>query len=105
MSYAGKVCRVCGKVISDPAPYSLPICSDKCFHEDFWNNTLDEDAVIVNGKCYHIGDEDSRSSFRGFDGMKYTIKFNDGRVVETTNLWYQGEVPEERNIKDNAVFI
>jgi hypothetical protein len=30
---------------------------------------------------------------------------NDGRVIETNNLWYNGVVPKERGIEDNACFI
>lgn len=105
MSYSGKVCKVCGKVIPDPAPYSLQICSQTCFYEDFWNEALDEDAIIIEGKCYHMEPEKSDSTFRGFGGRKFTVKFNDGRVVETTNLWLNGDIPKERKVSDNAVFI
>lgn len=30
----------------------------------------------------------------GFGGDKWTIKYLDGRVVTTTNLWHQGEIPQ-----------
>ena len=29
----------------------------------FWKETLDDVAVIVNGRCYHIGDEDEGRPF------------------------------------------
>ena len=30
---------------------------------------------------------------------------NNGEIIETNNLWYNGEIPKDRNIQDNAVFI
>ena len=63
--------------------------------------------VIANGTHYIIGDEDSTDTFRGFDGAKVTIKFKDGRVVKSSNLWCQGDIPKSfRNvIPDNAEII
>ena len=31
--------------------------------KEFWKETLDDAAVIVNGRCYHIGDEDEGRPF------------------------------------------
>ena len=70
--------------------------------KEFWKETLDDAAVIVNGRCYHIGDEDSKSPFRGFGGTPWIIEFFDGRVVYTTNLWDNGKIPPELGIQDNA---
>lgn len=75
----------------------------------FWQSQLDADKkrpndfAIINGTHYRIGDENERYD-RGFGGQKFTIKFNDGRVVVTTNLWHQGPIPESwRNLMpDNA---
>lgn len=72
--------------------------------KEFWKETLDDAAVIVNGRCYHIGDEDSKSPFRGFDGAPWIIEFFDGRTVHTTNLWYNGRIPPELGVQDNARF-
>ena len=41
----------------------------------------------------------------GHSGREFIIKMNDGRIIETNNLWYNGEVPKERNVADNAVFL
>jgi len=70
----------------------------------FWKETLDETAVIINGRCYHIGDEDSKSYFRGFGGALFIIEFFDGRVVRTTNLWENGVIPPRYRVPDNARF-
>lgn len=71
-------------------------------------DTIDDPKrVIVNHNAYYIGDESSKSLFRGYGGRKFHIKFFDGREVVTTNLWHNGEVPEEyySRIPDNAIFI
>lgn len=101
------ICEICGKEFNE-SQYGEPcnnICSSECFYVRFWNDNLDEDAIIINGTCYHLGKEDDTSYFRGCAGRKFKIKMNDGTIITTTNLWVNGEVPKERNIKDNAKFI
>lgn len=101
----GYTCSICGKHFEDNPMYSGNICSDECFTKDFWNKALDDEAIIVNGECYHIGPEDFPAIFRGFGGRKFVIQFNDGRKITTTNLWNQGEIPEEFHREDNAVIL
>lgn len=70
------------------------------FQREFWQQKLLDDArepdrvAIIDGTHYYIDDEDD-SRFRGFDGAKFVIKFHDGREVTTTNLWCQGDIPDE----------
>jgi hypothetical protein len=81
------------------------------FTRDFWvpkwNARFSPLVARIDGKHYLIGDEDSKA-MRGFGGVKYTIRFFDGREVTTTNLWSQGEIPEEIRelyLPDNAEFV
>lgn len=78
-------------------------------NDSFWKEKVKfkRQLVIVNHVCYSIGSENSSSSFRGFSGRKFNVEFTDGRVVETTNLWYIGTIPPyyRRQLKDNAKFI
>lgn len=100
-------CKVCGKEITEPQ-YSEPICSHKCFIENFWDEALDDEAIIIEGVCYHDGgykDPHLYNGFLGCAGRKFVIQMNDGRVTVTNNLWYNGEIPEERKVPDNAKFI
>lgn len=98
-------CEICGCEIEMSYFSGANLCGDvKCHNKHIWNETLDGNEVIIDGKCYHIGDENSTSSFRGFGGGKFHIIFNDGREVYTTNLWANGSVPKEYNRKDNARF-
>lgn len=82
-----------------------------CFGCAFWKNVIKGDrnskrAVVVNGGHHWIGNEKS-SGFKGFGGAKWKIRFNDGREVETTNLWHQGTIPEHfrEDLPDNATFL
>lgn len=75
------------------------------YDKQHWGETLDKNAVIIDGECYHIGDENAHPCFRGFGGDKFVIKFNNGKTVTTTNLWHNGTIPKELNVKDNAKFV
>lgn len=107
-------CRICGKEF-DKIRYSKPvddICSSECHTENFWLEKIEyiDELTIINGECYHVGDEKSMSSFRGFCGKNFIIKYIDGinkdKTVFTTNLWYNGVIPEKfrDKLKDNAIF-
>ena len=100
-------CIICGKEIEKSSYTHKVICSSECFNVDFWNDTLDDSAIIIDGECYHDAGRRSNSypGFLGHSGREFTIKMTDGRIIETNNLWYNGVVPKERNIKDNACFI
>ncbi|MCM2285790.1 MAG: hypothetical protein NDI81_13470 [Desulfobacula sp.] len=61
--------------------------------------------VIVAGQHYMMGA--NTSGPRGFGGKRFVINFNDGRTVETCNLWFQGEISRQfrARLPDNARFI
>jgi hypothetical protein len=111
-------CKICGSPI-DAENYISDVREamlkhQMCFSCNFWRNRLEEDATLpphtwcmINGTHYIVGNEDSKSYFRGFGGREFHIKFNDGTIVTTTNLWCQGE-PEgywRKKFPDNAVFL
>lgn len=99
-------CVICGKEIEKSEYSSKVLCSSECFHIDFWRDCLDDEAVIVNKICYHVGKEHSKSPFRGHSGAKFKIRMKEtGKVIETTNLWHNGEVPDEFYKGDNAEFL
>ena len=114
-------CSICGKEI-EASEYcdTVPVMCDnpKCFHTYFWKekirllNSGDKDyakaVAIVNHEHYIIGPEyEGNTHFAGRGGSLFTIKFNDGRIVKTRNLWSQGTITEEyyKDLPDNAVFI
>lgn len=100
-------CEICGKEIEKSKYLSNVLCSKKCFIEHFWNEHLDETAIIIDGVCYHDGGmkPPGYEGFLGFGGHLFRIQMNDGRIIETNNLWHNGDVPKNRCVKDNAVFL
>ena len=101
-------CLICGKEIKPPEPYCLDICSHECFIKYYWSRTLDNDALIIDGVCYHDGgfvQDESKVAFLGFGGMVFYIKKNTGEIIKTNNLWRNGDIPNYIKIKDNAKFI
>lgn len=107
-------CRICGA--EDEPNYIEPVRSrmidgSLCFSCAHWTEQIgaqDTDPTLVRaaGHQYHIGPEDQKgaSHWRGFGGARATIRFTDGRVVVTTNLWNNGEIPERfrADLPDNA---
>lgn len=99
--------------------YSSPDYSSAVQHMEFVRKFWDEkvaladgprklDVVRVNGTHYLIGDENADPrGFRGFGGTRFYIRFNDGRLVQSTNLWCQGEIPKayRDRLPDNAAFL
>ena len=100
-------CVICGKEIEKSSYSNKVLCSSGCFHEDFWNECIDDSAIIIKGECYHDGGRKPKNypGFLGFGGQEFTIKMNDGRIISTNNLWYNGEVPKERLVADNAELV
>ena len=100
-------CVICGKEIEKSMYSNAVLCSSECFSENFWNECLDETAIIIDGECYHDGGMKPPvyQGFQGFGGRYFKIQMNDGRVIETNNLWCNGDVPPERNVQNNAIFI
>lgn len=102
-------CIICGKEIEESAYSNKVLCSSECFHKNFWNEIVDEKDLhtIIDGVSYYICKENDKSYFRGHGGQKFVIKKNTGEVVATTNLWCQGDIPNEYRelLPDNAEFV
>ena len=93
------ICIICGKEFDGKAYYGeySDCCCHECFTKKFWNNIIAEkdEHIVVDGTCYAIATTPTNGSY-GFGGRRFKIKMLDtGDVIETNNLWYQGEVPEE----------
>ena len=109
-----KKCPSCGGVIAANRNYSWS--EDICFHCQFWQEKVDnpiKNRVIVkleDGSIHHyvMGNEYSKDYFRGFGGSAFYIKFKeDNKIVKSTNMWYQGEIPKRfyKSFEINAEFI
>lgn len=104
------VCDVCKRRFKVRKYRNMDICSSECFTAEFWLDKLrkgDNFATVrINGNQYYIGPEDDKGGFRGFAGRIFQIRFDDGRIVKTSNLWHNGEIPNafRKLLPDNAVF-
>lgn len=71
-----------------------------CFLCDGWlriaekHNGTPQQVVTPEYQHYVIGKGGGPASCRGFGGTKWAVSFTDGRIVQTDDLWQQGQVPE-----------
>jgi hypothetical protein len=74
---------------------------EKTDYPDYMKNH----QVIIDGQHYLFHETDS--FIKGFGGRRFKIQFFDGRNIETNNLWFQGEIPDQFRsmLPDNAVFL
>ena len=83
------------------------------FTKEFWQSKMKPElrdsprTARVDGVHYYIGDSNANTrAFRGFGGALFLVEFNDGRRVQTTNMWCQGTIPKalRTELPDNARF-
>jgi hypothetical protein len=106
------ICKECNEGIDTKYTNGESLRKQRlCFSCDFWYSKIkikDESHVVrVGGTHYMISsDNPPQSSYRGFGGARYDIRFHDGREVSTTNLWCQGGIPArfKERLPDNAIF-
>jgi len=105
------ICEFCGKDFTQIMEKDAHL-RDHCHDCYFWfkkvNLSENHQArrVIVKSQHYMIG-RNHFEPFKGFGGRDFTIQFHDGRKIETSNLWHQGEIPEsfKKFLPDNAEFV
>lgn len=77
------------------------------FTKKFWNEIIEEKEkhIFIDGKSYQLGSE--KSKYKAFDGEEFKIELNAGEIITTTNLWCQGEIPNEFRgvLADTARFV
>lgn len=63
--------------------------------------------AIIEGAHYTVCPEEYPPIMHGYGGRTFAICFIDGREMETTNLWFQGVIPEglREILPDNATFV
>lgn len=97
-------CVICGKQIEKSEYTNANLCSKQCSNRLFWKEVLDDKAIIIDGKCYHVGTE-RRYGVLGHSGREFVIQKNSGEIIKTNNLWSDGEIPDFAYQPDNAKFI
>jgi len=96
---------------------------DYLFENEFWEEKVrmkeagdlagDDPVARIDGNHYIVGKEDPNllNDQKGFGGRRFVIRWKSGphrgKVIETTNLWHQGRIPERFRDKlpDNAEFV
>jgi len=107
-------CKLCNKEIEQNYfRETLDKMNSKqlCFKCNYWDEMLENDkqfpekSFVIDGVHYIIGGENERE--KGFDGERFLILLNNGKRIETTNLWCQGKIPEiwKDKFPDNATFV
>lgn len=82
-----------------------------CFECNYWYNLFlrkdDKDVIRLEGIHRSLGEDKPTTPdrFKGSCGSKYVVEFMDGRIVTTTDLWYQGKIPDvwKAELPDNAI--
>lgn len=105
------ICQCCGK------SYTKNLMSEvyhgsNCFGCSFWlRKTEYPDYVanrraIINGEHYMVYAE-TDGLIKGSGGRRVIVKFFDGRIIHSNNIWCQGTIPERfrEMLPDNAIFV
>lgn len=107
-------CVECGGEIKLHFPEEL---NDKltvnkvCFNCNFWHEFVEKKDhpkfARIKGQHWCANDKNSGSPWNGMGGRTFIIKWNDGRIKETNDLWHQGTIPVHflERLPDNAEFI
>jgi hypothetical protein len=75
-------------------------------YDKFWDEQLSDPGIIIRGNHYRTGNSKTKSKWNGFGGQDFRIRMLDtGKIIETCDLWHQGEIPKFYAMKDNAEFI
>lgn len=105
-------CIICGKEFDENNSKEADVCSIACANTlDFWLEkiaNMNKMQIRINNRCYYLKAEDeTNTGFRGFSGARFYIRLNDGAELTTTNLWFNGNIPEvfQKVLPNNAMFI
>jgi len=82
-----------------------------CFECNYWYELFlrkdGKDVIRLDGIHRSLGEDKPTTPdrFKGSCGSKFVVEFMDGRVVTTTDLWYQGKIPDvwKAELPDNAI--
>lgn len=109
-------CRICQQSVDpcyDSHTNESMVNNQLCFSCNFWYELVKiRDGLRVlrtSGWHYFLGDDDPRTPIKekGYAGEAHYIRFNDGRLVRTTDLRSNGQIPAEWSIHlpANGAFI
>ena len=84
-------CVNCRRCLSDDGQPSLR-SNRRCFGEQFWSEVYEEK------ERHFVEDDNCVCSFTfgegGFGNSRYTVKLENGEVLEDVGLWHRGSLPK-----------
>lgn len=95
-------CKCCNKQVTESDLKYYPDVNAKlvkaraCYVCSFWLDILERDILITfvddKDNVFSIGSPNPKS-VKGFDGRTFEIELDDGRTIESDNVWHRGRVP------------
>ncbi len=121
-------CIICKKRIEKSSYSNEMLCGSECHGVNFWNEAYQEfisdtahSMASIDGGLYYIRQKKCfvttfgtvvekdilQNAFMGHAGRSFYIKFDNGIVVYTTDLWFNGNIHKDfvEKIASNAEFI
>lgn len=103
-------CKMCGQFFATHySDNERMIELNICFGCNHWDLLAErKDRIIANHTCYsNPGRRNPNEGFLGFGGAEWKIRMDDGTLVETNNLWHNGEIPKRfwERMPDNAMIL
>jgi hypothetical protein len=95
----------CAQKIRDDIRGTWRFWEEKVRWAENGDRTEDGRRVIRRGGWHYVVGAEQYAGMRGFGGARWAFRLlADGRVIHTTNLWFQGEIPAEflGRLPDNA---
>lgn len=108
------ICHICN--IEEPLIYNDKKNEELkvlhlCFTCDFWTDRIEKHqldrshrSAIINGVAYMLLETPKKGGPLGHGGTKMDIRFHDNVIVQCSNVWCQGVIPERfrDHLRDNA---
>lgn len=109
-------CEICGKEFekrSYSGDYQNLCGNHQCFTKKYWKDIIKEKEYhpIIKGVCYCLDINhpivEDRGQHLGYGGRIFKIRYFNGKIIKTNNLWYNDVVPEwcRNDLPDNAEFM
>jgi hypothetical protein len=90
-------------------------CEIDVYKEDrermFWENIVKDrenpKRLFIGGRAFYMSPDEDYLPNCGFGGRRFIIRRNCGEILETRNLWSNGDIPREYRemLPDNAEFL
>lgn len=109
-------CAKCGKMYDtkyiEPTKSEM-LAANHCFYCNFWSAHAKQknhpQVARVRGTHYWVNKSKpvGYQGSMGHGGRKFKVRWNDGREMESNDVWCQGDIPDvwREELPDNAEFL